>query len=152
MDVIGHDYPRVHLIVSKLDAVLERSQNQFSNARLPEEHRPAPGLIEKAVHGNEGFAGGDIRGSKRTMCRKTIVQAERDKQGLADDFEMGKPTPSYQHSRVVWQARRHSPVPGGLRGRRRLRAQWHLTFEPVWQVVDSLSLWGGQSCPQPAFK
>jgi hypothetical protein len=65
---------------------------------------------------------------------------------------MGKPTPSYQHSRVVWQARRHSPVPGGLRGRRRLRAQWHLTFEPVWQVVDSLSLWGGQSCPQPAFK
>jgi len=33
-----------------------------------------------------------------------------------------------------------------------LLAQWHLTFEPVWQVVDSLSLWGGQSCPQPAFK
>jgi len=36
--------------------------------------------------------------------------------------------------------------------RGRLSAQWPLTFESVWQVVDSLSWWGGQSCPQPTFK
>ena len=45
-DVIGHDHPRVQLVMSNFDAVFHRSKNQLSNARLSEEGRATPGLIE----------------------------------------------------------------------------------------------------------
>ena len=72
MDVIGHDDPRVHLVMPNLGAVFDRSPNQLSNSRLAEEGRAALGLIEQAVHGDEGFPGGQIRGWKRALWRKTV--------------------------------------------------------------------------------
>ena len=111
--MIGHDHPRMHLVVSNFGTVLDRSQEQLIKSRLPEEGGAAASSIEQAVHGDESFSGGYIQRRKPAMCRKTVLQAEGDEQALADDFEMWEPTPSYYHILVVWRAFRDSP-PGGL--------------------------------------
>src|ERR1039458_880018 len=101
VNMIGHDDPRVHLVVPGFCAVLDGSQDQLSNVRLPEKHRPAPGLIEQPVHGDERFAGGQVRGRKSTIAGKTVVQAEGDEQRLAGDMEMWESALSENHIRIV---------------------------------------------------
>jgi hypothetical protein len=122
MDVIGHDHPRVQLVMSNFDAVFHRSKNQLSNARLSEEGRATPGLIEQPVHRDERLAGGQIGGRKGAILGKTAMQPEGDEQGLAEDVEMREPAPFQYHTWIVRQAFPDSPGPGGLGGRRRPRA------------------------------
>src|ERR1039458_2744458 len=104
MNMIRHDDPRVHLVVPDPGAIVNGCQDQFSNVRLPEKHRPPPGLIEQPVHGDECFAGSQIGGWKRAIGRKTAVQAERDEQRLADYIEMREPAFFEKHNWVVRRA------------------------------------------------
>ena len=57
MDVIGHDHPRVQLVVPDFRSVLDRSQDELRNGRLFEKGEAAASVIEQAVHGDEDFAG-----------------------------------------------------------------------------------------------
>jgi hypothetical protein len=81
MDVMGHDHPRVQLVVPDFRSVPDRS--------------------EPALHRDEGFAGSRIRGRKGALCRKTVVQAEGDEQRLAGDIEMREPGSSQGHDWIV---------------------------------------------------
>src|ERR1039458_8545719 len=101
MNMIRHDDPRVHLVVPDPGAIVNGCQDQFSNVRLPEKHRPAPGLIEQPVHGDECFAGSQIGGRKRAICGKSAVQAECDEQRLADRIEVWESTFAEIHISVV---------------------------------------------------
>ena len=88
-DAIGHDHPRVQFVVPNGHSPLDRSQDQLRNGRLSEKGGSAASVIEQAVHRDEGFAGGRIRGRKGALCRKTVVQAEGDEQRPADDIQIG---------------------------------------------------------------
>lgn len=120
MDVIGHDHPRVQFVVPNLGPIPDRSQDELCDGGLPEKGGAAPGVIEQAVHRDEGLTGGQIRGRKGALWRKTAVQAEGDEHRLADGIiEMREP-PSFQyHVWIVREGLRDSPGLSGLRGRRR---------------------------------
>ncbi len=81
MDMIGHYHPRVQFVVPHVQRDVE------PKSRLSKKGGSAPSLIEQVVHRDEGFAG---------MCRKTVVQAEGDEQGLADDM-LRESTPFQHH-------------------------------------------------------
>ena len=101
MDVIGHDHPRVQVVVPNFGPILDRSRDELRDGRLSEKGGSAPSVIQQAVHRDEGFAGGQIRGRKGALCRKTVVQAEGDEQRLADDIEMREPTSFQLHVWIV---------------------------------------------------
>jgi len=123
MDVMGHDHPRVQLVVPDFRPVLDGSRDELRHGRLSEKGGAAASVIEPAVHRDEGFAGSRIRGRKGALCRKTVIQAEGDEQRLADDIEMREPASSQVHVWIVRPALRDSPGFGSrLRGRRRPRA------------------------------
>src|SRR5688500_13248114 len=62
-----------------------------------------------------------MRGRKGAMCRETVMQAEGDEQGCPITSICGSRRLQH-HTWIVGQAVGDSPVPGGLRGRRRPRA------------------------------
>ena len=88
MDVMGHDHPRVQLVVPDFRSILDRSRDELRHGRLSEKGGDAASAIEPAVHGDEGFAGSRIGGRKGALCRKTVVQGEGDEQRPADDLEI----------------------------------------------------------------
>jgi hypothetical protein len=98
VDVIDHDHPRVQLIVSDFDAVLDGGQDQFRDGRLPEKGRAAPSVVEQAVHGDESFAAGHIRGGKETIRGKTAMQAEGYEEALAVPLYMWETAASQDHA------------------------------------------------------
>ncbi len=101
MDAMGHDHPRVQLVVPDSRSVLDRSRDQLRDGRLSEKGGTAASVIEQAVHRSEGFAGSQIRGRKGALCRKTVVQAEGDEQRPADDLETREPASVQLHVRTV---------------------------------------------------
>ena len=93
MNMIGHDHKGVHLIMLQTGAVFDRGDHQLSDSWLSEKGGAEAGLVEQPVHGDEGFARGEIRGWKRAIVGKTSVQAERDEQRLADDIDVRESAP-----------------------------------------------------------
>jgi hypothetical protein len=73
MNVIGHDDPRVQLIVSAPGAVFDRGKDLLSNGRLPEEGGSVTSLIEKPIQSSEGLTGSRLGGWKSPIARKAIV-------------------------------------------------------------------------------
>ena len=110
--MVRHDHPCVQFVMSDLCAALERGKDYIGDGGLPEERRAASGLLQKAIHGNEGFATCHVAGGKSAMRGKAAVEAAGDEDGLAGNFEMGKSASS--HVLVVPASLKH--FPGGLRG------------------------------------
>jgi hypothetical protein len=80
---------------------------------LYEEGGAGAGLIE-AVHCEEGFARGRIRGRKGAIGLKTAVQAERNEQRLADDIQMRESAPFQLHDRLPGRRPEGPPQAEGL--------------------------------------
>ena len=73
MNVIGHDHPGVHLVVSPFDAIFDGSQDQPGNGRLAEVGGATAGMIEDPVHCEECLAGGQICGWERSIRGEAAV-------------------------------------------------------------------------------
>jgi hypothetical protein len=66
MDAMGHDHPRVQLVVPDFRSVLDRSRDELRHGRLSEKGGTAASVIEQAVHRDEGFAG-------RLSCKRKAI-------------------------------------------------------------------------------
>jgi hypothetical protein len=83
MEVIRHAHPRLGLIVSESDAMVDRSQDESRNGRLSHQSGAVSGLIQQTVHRHERVTGGEIRGRKRPVPCERAVQSESDEKRLA---------------------------------------------------------------------
>ena len=77
---MGHDRPRVQLVVPDFRSVLDRSRDELRPGRRSGKGGAAASVIEPAAHGDEGFAGSRIGGRKGALCGKTVVPAEGEEQ------------------------------------------------------------------------
>ena len=73
MDAMGHEHPRVQLVVPDFRSILDRSRDELRHGRLSEKGGDAASAIEPAVHRDEGFARSRIsrpeRGAVPEDCR-----------------------------------------------------------------------------------
>ena len=110
MNMIGHNHKRMQLIVSNLRAIPDRLQNQSSDLRLSQKHRPTAGIIQQSIHSNERLPGSETRSWKSPIPRKAVKQSERDKKRLSNHIEMRQSTFSNDHILQVPTASQNSPA------------------------------------------
>jgi hypothetical protein len=65
VNMIGHDNPRVQLVLASLCAVVYGIKHQVRNLGLPQKRGTRTHLMQQSVHGNEGLTTGSIGGRKR---------------------------------------------------------------------------------------
>jgi hypothetical protein len=109
MNVIGHDDPCVHHVVSDLRAMINGRKYLVSKSRLPEECRAGAGSTKNLVHFDESLARGQVRTRKRAIRRKGIVQTKGDEQWLFQDIQMRESALFEDHISVVDRASANSP-------------------------------------------
>jgi hypothetical protein len=76
MDVIWHYYPGVQLVVPDFHAICDRVEDDVSDFRLTQMGWAGFCPVEEAVHGGEGFPGGQPCGRIWPLFGETAVQAE----------------------------------------------------------------------------
>jgi hypothetical protein len=123
MNMIRHHDEGVELVTVKLAVpVPQRRYDHLRNFRAAQIRRASGGCVQQAVDGYERFTRRDEPGWREyPVVRKTAVQSE-GYEGLFDCVPMGQPPFVMPHT-SSWC------FDGGILKK----------------------LWGGQSCPQPAF-
>jgi hypothetical protein len=88
MDMVRHNDIRMDLeMLQLLLPVMYCIHHQLRDIRAAKVKRAGAGVIEKAIHHNEGSSRGD-RGRKAPIGRKTAVQTPRQKHRPADCMQM----------------------------------------------------------------
>src|SRR5437868_857854 len=87
MDVIGHDYPRMQVVISG-GTVQDRSSHGIRNPGLPKVHRSTPSRVEQPIHRKERLSRREAFVGETAPGGKAPMQPENDEQRLADHVDM----------------------------------------------------------------